>query len=468
MASEIETAIAPSASAEGQKHGEGLENNNSIVGNVEMGSSTSDSRIKRKAKRRIKRSPSTEMQQINGTVQVQRNTKNMRKSRMGKGRGQPKKGGAGGKGTWGTPGSELLEDGMCNDEKDPNYDSDTRENYFTSVVPAIHEDEFEKVVEPILQEYFEHGDTDEVAECLNELNIKHIRHGVPKLAVTIALERKAAQREMTSVLISDLYGKKLVNEDEVATAFNDVLNELEDLSLDTPDAPQVVGQFIARAVADDCLPPKFVQSHRGSAESEKPKSDEDSSEMSAEQLKKHALCRTALDRASVLLSMKHGMVRLDNVWGVSGGIKPVKSLIKKMVLLLKEYLSSGDTEEAVRCLQELEVPHFHHEVVYEAIVMVIEDMGERSAQMMAKLLKSFYDSTVITWDQLVRGFERVFNSMPDISLDVPSAYALLERLADLCVVEGLMSEKMRNRVPSRGRKRFVSEGDGGKVKENSH
>ncbi len=25
--------------------------------------------------------------------------------------------------------------------------------------------------------------------------------------------------------------------------------------------------------------------------------------------------------------MKHGMVRLDNVWGVGGGIKPVKYLV---------------------------------------------------------------------------------------------------------------------------------------------
>lgn len=36
-----------------------------------------------------------------------------------------------------------------------------------------------------------------------------------------------------------------------------------------------------------------------------------------------------------------------------------------MVLLLKEYLSSSDMKEATRCLQELEVPHFHHELVYE-------------------------------------------------------------------------------------------------------
>ena len=75
--------------------------------------------------------------------------------------------------------------------------------------------------------------------------------------------------------------------------------------------------------------------------------------------------KAALCKADTLLSMKHGLVRLDNVWGVGGGDRPVKYLIKKIVLLLKEYLCSGDIKEATRCLQELEVPHFHHELVYE-------------------------------------------------------------------------------------------------------
>jgi programmed cell death protein 4 len=33
--------------------------------------------------------------------------------------------------------------------------------------------------------------------------------------------------------------------------------------------------------------------------------------------------------------------------------------------LLKEYVDSGDKDEAMRCLQELDVPHFHHELVYQ-------------------------------------------------------------------------------------------------------
>lgn len=39
----------------------------------------------------------------------------------------------------------------------------------------------------------------------------------------------------------------------------------------------------------------------------------------------------------------------------------------QMNLLLKEYLISGDVSEAEHCLRDLEVPHFHHELVYEVL-----------------------------------------------------------------------------------------------------
>lgn len=98
--------------------------------------------------------------------------------------------------------------------------------------------------------------------------------------------------------------------------------------------------------------------------------------------------------------MKHGMTRLDNVWGVGGGLRPVASLVRSMGLLLQEYLSSDDTLEAARCLKELEVPHFHHELVYEAVVLALEAANEETENSIVKLLKSFYDSTIVTPDQM--------------------------------------------------------------------
>jgi len=73
----------------------------------------------------------------------------------------------------------------------------------------------------------------------------------------------------------------------------------------------------------------------------------------------------ALIKAHNLLNIKHGLTRLDNVWGVGGSLRPVQYLVRQMNMLLDEYLCSDDLQEAIRCILELEVPHFHHELVYE-------------------------------------------------------------------------------------------------------
>ncbi|NXR08585.1 PDCD4 protein, partial [Semnornis frantzii] len=159
--------------------------------------------------------------------------------------------------------------------------------------------------------------------------------------------------------------------------------------------------------------------------------------------------RAALDRAAVLLRIKRDVNRLDNVWGVGGGQHPVKHLVKEMNLLLREYLLSGEVLEAEHCLRELEVPHFHHELVYEAVVMVLEGSGEGSVAMMVTLLKVLWETGLVTLDQMNRGFQRVYEELGDISLDVPLAQGLLEQLVELCFDRGVITRALRDACPAR-------------------
>lgn len=367
-----------------------------------------------------------------------------RHSRTGR-RGNPKKGGAGGKGTWGKLTEVYDEDGHAHDTNDPNYDSiEEDEEYVVSPSsPHMTLDEFEKKAVGLFKEYFEHGDTQEVVDTLNEYNIKNFKPEIIRVLVTLALEQKAANREKASVLISDLYGQVL-NSREVANGFDLILQQLEDLVLDTPDVTEAIGNFIARCMADDCLAPAFVTRPHPTLKDSK--------------------AFAAMERAKMLISMKHGLARLDNVWGVGGGQRPVMFLIGKMNLLLMEFLSSGDKNEAVRCLCELEVPHFHHELVYEAIVMVLEKADKNCADMMCSLLQHMATVTVITPDQFNKGFMRVFRDMTDIVLDVPNAYHTLSKFVEKGSAAGFVSRAIEDELPSRGRKRYVSEGDGGAIK----
>lgn len=161
---------------------------------------------------------------------------------------------------------------------------------YETVVLPLDEETFEKTVTPIVQEYFEHGDANEVAvrfmtvllneetafalsyligvmqscviifmskqtwgmeyslynqnislflqELLAELNLGGMRGDVPMLAISLALEAKASHRELTSRLLSELCGHVLTAGD-VEASFHKLLKELPDLVLDTPGAPQV-------------------------------------------------------------------------------------------------------------------------------------------------------------------------------------------------------------------------------------
>uniref|UniRef100_A0A670JLS6 Programmed cell death protein 4 n=1 Tax=Podarcis muralis TaxID=64176 RepID=A0A670JLS6_PODMU len=455
-----------------------------------------EARLKAKAKRRLRRTSSRDSNRESLSEGGEplpdpsspKGKSHNRKSRMGKGRGLPKKGsdahpippaslcplralangqsgcsrlggcclgdtaqptslslclgGAGGKGVWGAPG--VVYSYQEPDARDPNYDEVAQgDTVYATVVPELEEEELEKAVQPMMKEYFEHGDTLEVVELLRELNLGGHKASVPSLAVALSLEGKASHRELTSRLLSDLVGKVMSPED-IAAAFDRTLSDLPDLILDTPEAPQMLGQFIARAVADHALPLDFLERYKGRVDCE------------------HA--RAALDRAAILLRIKRDVNRLDNVWGVGGGQRPVKHLIKEMNLLLREYLLSGEVSEAEHCLRQLEVPHFHHELVYEAVVMVLESTGDTAVAMMVRLLKVLWETGLVTLDQMNRGFQRVYDELGDISLDVPLAHSILERLVDLCFEEGVITKQLRDACPARGRKRFVSEGDGGQIK----
>ncbi|XP_042196076.1 programmed cell death protein 4 [Callorhinchus milii] len=407
-----------------------------------------EARLAAKAKRKHRKSSSRDSDRESGRESLSENTDGTvskdkmgdKKSRSGKGRGLPKKGGAGGKGVWGAP--VEVYDVEEPDIRDPNYDDDKQgETVFETVVPELNKDEFDKAVTSIIQEYFEHGDTKEVATLLGELNLGSKTNEVPFLSVLMSLEGKASHRELMSQLLADLTGRRL-NAEHVATAFDKLLRNLPDLILDTPEAPQMLGQFVARAVADHVLTTDFLDSYKGMVDCE------------------HA--RAALDRAALLLSINRG-VRLDSVWGVGGGLRPVKQLVKEMNLLLKEYLLSTDTVEAERCLQVLEVPHFHHELVYEAVQMVLESVNDDASDLIAKLLKIFWESGFVTLDQMNRGFTRVFEAMPDISLDIPNSYSILKTFVHRCYKDGVITKALQDQCPSRDVKSALSGEEGGSV-----
>jgi hypothetical protein len=184
-----------------------------------------------------------------------------------KGRGLAKKGGGGGNYTWGAPGCELNADAV--DTDDPNYDSEQDAGNYVMVCvennenqsrtdsdsgttankrkqsnlvrkPQIECDEFDKTVKAVILEYFLNGDSVEVIDYLgcHDLSDQKIRIQLLAYIIQLAMEGKSTSKELTSRLLRDFH-VELFKQDDFEGAFDALLKNLNELTLDNPNATDV-------------------------------------------------------------------------------------------------------------------------------------------------------------------------------------------------------------------------------------
>ncbi|VDN12302.1 unnamed protein product, partial [Dibothriocephalus latus] len=185
-------------------------------------------------------------------------SKNSRKSRNGF-RPEAKK--QSNKDVWIRVSDELDE--LELDHGDPDYDSDENVPIIVDHVNAVLTDEdFDEFFSSLVHEYYDHCKTEEVIDALKELTLSPLqRRRLPLMAINLALQHKMSHCELTSELLSEMCGK-VISMSAMQQGFHLLLDELADIVLDVPKAPEYVGRFIARGVADDILPPKFVQQYK--------------------------------------------------------------------------------------------------------------------------------------------------------------------------------------------------------------
>ncbi|XAR50278.1 hypothetical protein NMG60_11004561 [Bertholletia excelsa] len=327
-----------------------------------------------------------------------------------------KKDGAGGKGTWG----KLLDtDGESHiDRNDPNYDSGEEPYQLVGSTVCDPLDEYKKAVVSIIEEYFSTSDVELAASDLKELgSSQYLPYFVKKL-VSMAMDRHDKEKEMASVLLSALYAD-VIGSTQISQGFAMLLEAADDLAVDILNAVDILALFVARAVVDDILPPAFLTRAKKSL---------------LETSKGFQVIQTA---EKSYLSAPHHAELVERRWGGTTHIT-VEEVKKKIADLLREYVESGDTSEACRCIRELGVSFYHHEVVKRALVLSMEI---RSAEaLIVKLLKEASDEGLISSSQMVKGFTRLAESLDDLALDIPSAKSLFQSLVPRAISEGWLDE----------------------------
>ncbi|GAB4818113.1 hypothetical protein N2152v2_005159 [Parachlorella kessleri] len=335
-------------------------------------------------------------------------------SRRGKGTGKAKKSGAGGKFTWGKLVTDGEEEGGAMDRNDPNYNSEEEASVAFHQPRTSEIQAYKQAVSDLLTEYYSSGDINEAAVSLQELDHPEFAHYFVKRALTTALDKHDREREMTAVLLSALYNE-VIFPDQMRRGFLSVVESLDDLKLDVPDAVELVSLFICRAVVDDVLPPSSIKRLNGAEGS---------------------LVAELKLKCEVHLDAKHSAERLQRCFGSGAGFKldETKEAIAKM---LQEYRSSGDTGEVYRLLQGLAVPFFHHEFVKQALLMA---MDAEDAQQFQRLLAHLVDAGELTTSQTSKGFQRVADNLADIKLDNPAAEERFAGLVEAATSAGWLDE----------------------------
>ncbi|MQM08602.1 hypothetical protein Taro_041458 [Colocasia esculenta] len=291
----------------------------------------------------------------------------------------------------------------------------------------------------MIQEYFLTGD---ILELISDLELENISSCsqlnaifVKKL-ITMAMDRKNREKEMASMLLASLP----FSADDILHGFLLLVESAEDTALDIPGIVENLAMFLARAVVDEVLAPLHLEEIGHQCEGES------------------SIGSKVLKMAHSLLGSRLAGERILRCWGGGGSSKTgweIEDIKDKIGRLLEEYDSGGDVHEACRCIKELGMPFFHHEVVKKALVTLMERKNDR----LWGLLKECFSVGLITTNQMVKGFERVADCIDDLALDLPDVGKQFAHYVELAKSEGWIDSSFSFASSEHHRENGVPQGD---------
>jgi len=244
----------------------------------------------------------------------------------------------------------------------------------------------------------------------SSLSAASLRAMVVKRAVIAALDRGAREREMAAQLLRALRDKNVISRAHGEAGFDLLLQALESLTIDVPNAPDDMHVFLARAVVDGVVSDEYLEECA------------DAAGLDVEARRVALSARGALRAPG-------GRERVLDAWGGPEG-GTASAAVREMDSLLAEYVESRDAREASRRLVSLHVPFYHHELVKRALVTAVEESYARPqvTRRVTELLGYLGAAGVVSGTQFAKGFARVAVALKELVLDTPDAQEIFERL----------------------------------------
>jgi len=338
-----------------------------------------------------------------------------------KSQGQARKGGAGGKGTWGKAGDEYKydDDEGYLDWKDPNYDGAENGGFYFSSVPEKevekafsasikNQNMFKDKIRGAAREYFKALDKNEFKLRIKETQMRDslLYHEIVKEVLKLALDMGAKEGEKALHASSDLfrYLKKenILDSRHIYKGFYHLFNQINEISIDCPKASEKLLYVVECALS---------------------------------------------------FGLEQGQIdHLKDCLKNSTDQKTVKATKAKIEGAVKEYLDSEDIEELNTCFSEMKMPSMGHELIKKAISIAL-DRGTRERELVSRMI-SETSGSCIQREEVDKGFEILLQRVEDLHMDVPKILEYLSAFVARAVADEALA-------PSFLLQAHVQEGDGG-------
>lgn len=266
---------------------------------------------------------------------------------------------------------------------------------------------FKIKVEELVNEYLYNNDEDKFLISLNELNCSNFFNQVPKVLLwTVISSKKQEHFPATRTLLMHLRSTNTVSKIQLESAFRRLFHRLNELSMINQNAYIILVDFGEYCVARNLMDEEFLN-----------------------QLKKQTEFAKDPQR--------------------------IERLKKHITEIIAEFFSSGDINEAIRCIIEMDTPFYNHEVV-KRIVSIAFDKGNRERELTSLFLaKAVGDNTINNNDDedypiprknCQLGFNILLQRVEGLYKDVPDVLELLSSFIGRAIVDEVLPPNFINNV----------------------
>lgn len=382
---------------------------------------------------------------VNGTASLEKvlkNTKSERKARSRGVSGSTKK--DGGRFEYGLDCIDLAYND-CIDDESESSDSEAEYDEYADYVFQYSDSEIRSIV----QDYLLNGTKEDAMNALEKFRITtDATFRMLKDLIQLSLEAAdGGGIELGAQLLEEILEQEWISASLIVSAVQDIIDSLDELTIDSPKIIEAMSVFLAKIIEMKVVSYDVIKLIAAKKNQNTDSGDNENAKRCYNDALTFADNRTLLRGKCV----------------PAGGHQSLEVLSAQFKMILKEFLLSNDKDIVCTRVNELKVPHFNHDFVYQAGIFALEKMQDSVMTHLSELLKQMYDNGLVSESCLQKGYEKLYDSLSDLYYDLPAAYSLARRWVDRSVKSGFLSDALASKCPIRARSRNVSEGPDGKL-----